>query len=78
MITFGYVRILVPIANFIPPGCGIGESESGWMIEASFYEYIPNIVNLWLVANGSKFPVVLFVDGHTSHLTIELSKFCVE
>ena len=41
-----------------------------------FYEYIANIFHPFLVSQGVIFPVVLFVDGHKSHLTYQLSVLC--
>ncbi|XP_076664956.1 uncharacterized protein LOC143367216 [Andrena cerasifolii] len=40
------------------------------------YVYITNIFYNLCVKNYRKFPVVLYVDGHSSHLTKELSDFC--
>lgn len=78
MIMFSYERIPAHISNLMPQGWGIGKSESGWMTGQSFYEFIANIFYPWLVSNGIDFPVVLFVDGHSSHLTMELSDFCIQ
>ncbi|KAJ8941959.1 hypothetical protein NQ314_010178 [Rhamnusium bicolor] len=63
MVMFNYERIPAHISNLMPQEWGIGKSESGWMNGQSFYEFVP---------------VALFVDGHSSHLTMELSNFCVE
>ncbi|KAJ8968823.1 hypothetical protein NQ314_002085 [Rhamnusium bicolor] len=52
--------------------------RKGWMTGQSFYEFVTNIFHPWIVANNVKVPVALFVDGHSSHLTMELSNFCVE
>ena len=41
-----------------------------------FYEYIANIFHPFLVSQGVIFPVVLFVDGHKSHLMYQLSVLC--
>lgn len=41
-----------------------------------FFEYIGNVFNPYLEQNQIKKPVVLFVDGHTTHLTFELSELC--
>lgn len=42
------------------------------------YEYIANYFCKWLDEHGIKFPVVLFLDGHKSHLSYHLCKFCKE
>ncbi|KAJ8929563.1 hypothetical protein NQ314_017726 [Rhamnusium bicolor] len=41
-----------------------------------FYEYIANDFNNWLTENSIKKPVIVFIDGHRSHMTLPLSKFC--
>lgn len=56
--------------------CTIGLSETGWMKSDIFYGYIRNGFNQWLVKNNIKKPVLVFVDGHKSHMTLEVSKFC--
>ena len=42
----------------------------------SFFEFISNNFYQWLVSNNIKFPIVLYVDGYSSHLTLLLLKFC--
>lgn len=78
MIMFNYERIPAHITNLMPQGWGIGKSESGWMTGQSFYEFVANIFYPWVITNNIQLPVVLFVDGHSSHLTMELSNFCIE
>ena len=41
-----------------------------------FYEYISNIFHPFLFPQVLIFPMVLFVDGHKSHLTYQLSVLC--
>lgn len=43
-----------------------------------FYEYAGNILNTFLVENEIPRPVILFVDGHKTHLTYHLSQSCSE
>ncbi|KZC10577.1 hypothetical protein WN55_00329 [Dufourea novaeangliae] len=61
-----------------PPEFAFGFSENGWMMSQNFYEYIANIFEPWLTENKIKRPVILFIDGHDSHLTLHLSRFCSE
>lgn len=42
----------------------------------AFFEYITNCFYRWLLENSVKRPVVLFLDGHTSHISLALSEFC--
>lgn len=46
------------------------------MTAESFFNYISTQFYPWLVKNEIQFPVVLFVDGHVSHLTLSLAQFC--
>ncbi|XP_044009000.1 MFS-type transporter clz9-like [Aphidius gifuensis] len=57
---------------------GVGLSENGWMTSKSFYEWVVNVFYPWLVKNNTDFPVVLFLDSHSSHSTLLLSEFCRE
>lgn len=61
----------------MPKRSGIGITENGWMKSDIFYEHIGNIFYLHLKQN-IKFPVILFVDGHKSHLTYEVSQLCTQ
>lgn len=73
MVIYNYKRIPQEIVNSVPPNWGIGHSESGWMKSETFFA---NIFHPFLLINNIKLPVILFVDGHKSHLTYELSKLC--
>ena len=54
------------------------EKLSGWMTAQSFYEYIVNVFHPWLLRNKISMPIILYVDGHCSHLTMPLAQFCIE
>lgn len=57
---------------------GIGKSEKGWMDSENFMAYIRNILHPSLVKRNVPFPVVYFVDGHSSHTGIEAAELCSE
>lgn len=78
MVIFKYLRIPKELSLSVPVTWGIGRSDSGWMTMETFYEYICNIFNKWLNDNGIQKPVILFMDGHTSHMSFHVSKFCSE
>lgn len=78
MVVFNYERIPNSVVNLMPPKWGIGKSQNGWMTGETFFEYICNIFYPWLVECNVEFPIILYVDGHTSHLTYHLSEFCSE
>lgn len=56
----------------------LGSNESGWMNMETFFEYITHVFYPWLLKNNIQLPVVLFLDGHTSHISLPLSMFCKE
>lgn len=76
MVLFAYKRIPKNIVNGTPKEWGLGISDNGWMTGETFYEYVSNVFYPWVISNGIELPIILFVDGHTSHMTLELSQFC--
>lgn len=55
-----------------------GISPSGWMTAKTFAEYLKKIFYPELCRKGVEFPVVVFVDGHSSHFSFETQAFCEE
>jgi len=76
LIILSYKRIPSYINTKLPQGWAIGRSESGWMTGEIFFEYIANTFHNWIIKNNIPRPILLFLDGHTSHLTMPLSDFC--
>jgi hypothetical protein len=76
MIIYPYQRIPEKILKTVPPQWGIAKSDRGWMTAEVFYEYVANIFHPYLVKQNVIFPVILFVDGHKSHITYDLSVLC--
>lgn len=78
MIVLAYERIPAAISQSVPTGWGLGTSENGWMCSSTFYEYMTNIFSPWLIKENIEKPVLFFVDGHVSHLTMHVSNFCAQ
>lgn len=78
LIIFPNKRLNKPISNSIPDDWGIAMSENGWMKSEIFVDYIKNIFHKNIVKQNVQFPVILFVDGHRTHLTYKLSQLCTE
>lgn len=78
MIVFQYERIPQDIVENIPSDWGVGRSENGWMTTGIFYEFISNIFHPWLIRENIPLPIILFIDGHSSHLSLHTSQFCKE
>lgn len=76
LVIFAYKRVPGHLAKTVPNGWAIGRSDKGWMTGECFFEYVANTFYPWLVRNEVPLPVILYVDGHKSHLTLPLSEFC--
>ncbi|KAI4461697.1 hypothetical protein MML48_5g00010854 [Holotrichia oblita] len=73
---FPYIRPPRSLINNLPNNWIVGKSEKGWMTSDVFYEYIANDFHTWVLENQIKKPLLIFVDGHKSHMTLSLSKWC--
>lgn len=62
----------------MPQNWRVARTDSGWMTCEAFYEYITNIFYPYLQLNNVEFPVVMFLDGHSSYFSLHLSTFCRE
>ena len=78
MVVFWYERIPATVISNLPSGWIVGNTDRGWMTGDSFYSYIKDQFHPWLIENKIELPIILYVDGHVSHLTIRLAKFCRE
>lgn len=67
MIVFKYERIPRKLALSVPDNWEIRRSENEWMTGETFYEFISNIFHPWLEEKKIEKPVILFIDGHSSH-----------
>ena len=76
MVIYPYIRIPNYISKLVPEDFYMASSESGWMRSETFYEFIANAFLPWLHENNVEKPVVLFVDGHKTHLTLQVSMLC--
>ena len=65
-----------PLEGF--PDAVLGRTVSGWMDKALFATWLKDVFLPGVIERGIKLPVVLFVDGHSTHGTLEASTFCRE
>lgn len=63
MIIYPYQRIPCHIPQTVPKNWAIGQSDSEWMVSATFYQYIANVMYPWLVEHQVNFPLTVFLDG---------------
>jgi len=79
MVIFKNLRLSSELTASVPSDWGIGRSpESGWMTAEHFYEYVANVFEPWLTEQQIVRPIIFFVDGHSSHMTLHLSELCEE
>ena len=52
-------------------------SHNGWISADSFFGWLSNLF-FPSIQNKVTFPIILFMDGHASHINLAVSAFCVE
>lgn len=76
LVVFPYIRPPKALIESMPPNWILGRSDSGWMKCDNFFDYIANDFNEWVKQMKLKRPILLLIDGHKSHMTMQLSEFC--
>lgn len=76
MIIYPLKRMRPEIQKSVPSEWGIGLSDSGWMKAELFIQYIQNVLHPALMTRNITFPVILFLDGHKTHTTFQLTQLC--
>lgn len=76
LIIYPNKRLSANIHNSIPGNWGIGLNDNGWMTSEVFVDYIQNILHPYIVEKEIQLPIILFLDGHKTHLTYEVSMLC--
>lgn len=66
----------IPNIEKYPETWSCGRSKNRWMTSENFYEYISNVFNPILSNENIKKPVIMFLDGHVSYLSLEVIEFC--
>lgn len=66
------------IARNCNPEWALGRSTLGWMTGETFFSFIGNTFIPWLKSKNVKMPVLLLIDGHKSHLTLNVCRLCKE
>lgn len=78
LIIYPYKRMPRDIAESVPEGFHASCSDTGWMKSEIFYEYIGNVFYPFVKKLDIAFPIILFVDGHKTHLDRKLSTLCTK
>lgn len=77
MIVYPDKRLPQSIYKAIPLDWSIGRSDKSWTTGENLYEYVVNIFFPWINEQKIQLPIIMFLDGHKSHLPY-FSKFCRE
>lgn len=75
---WAFERIPEKVYRKKPTDWSYGKSPNGWMTSEVMYEYICNEFYPYLVKKVIQFPVIIFLDGHASHISLPLSEFYVK
>lgn len=54
----------------------MSQSANGWMEKDIFLSFLLHHFYDYLVKKGVKFPVILYVDRHSTHVTVEAAELC--
>ncbi|KAF2881314.1 hypothetical protein ILUMI_24858 [Ignelater luminosus] len=76
--VFPFVRPPKDVILSMPEDWFLGKSDNGWMKSDIFFDYMVKGLDNWLLQKNIKKPVLVFVDGHKSHLTMKLNQYCSE
>lgn len=75
-IVFSYVRLPKNLWTICPlDGCKESQRVGGWNQEIFFDNTVKGF-NKWLEDQNIQTPVLVFVDGHKSHLKTHLGEYC--
>ena len=82
MIVYAYKqhipRDVAEAVASVDPTWAVGRSDTGWMTSLTFYDYMSQVFEPWLTANQIPRPILVYADGHKSHLSLEIAEFCTE
>lgn len=77
-VIFPYLRLPDNIKNVITelPNIDFNYNSSGWMTEQNFLYYIEFVFVKAMKQRNVEFPVLLFLDNHSSHISLNVSQLC--
>lgn len=71
-IVFAGKRLTADMKTNSPENVTIGLTDTGWMTQSHFEYYLERVLMPQLVSKGVQLPVIIFLDGHTSHESLEV------
>lgn len=68
----------LPISSQKPESLEYLKTDSGWMNCDCFLEWLRNVFVKYLEEHNIERPVLLFLDNHSSHISLDIHYFCRE
>lgn len=69
-------RIPADISRNVNPNQSLSKSKTGWITSPLFFRYMANCLIPFFKGKNTTFPVFYLTDGHKSHISYEVAKFC--
>lgn len=74
---YRYERMPSILKSNFPKSMHLSCSKTGWMNSDLFIEFITEVFHPHVIRkHGPNVPVILYVDGHSSHLSLEVCLLC--
>ena len=77
LVIYPGVRPKFNLQDVDPQDYDLGCSANGWISADCFFEWLSNLFFPSIVGKV-QFPVIIFMDGHASHINLAVSTFCRE
>ena len=74
-VLFPGVRPSFNFQNVNPDNYNVGNTQNGWMTSEAFFSWFSNLF-FAEIRNKVQFPILVFLDGHSSHVGLAMSEFC--
>jgi len=78
LVVLPYERVPEKVASSYNMDWSFGNSKSGWMTSKIYMGYIENSLLPALRAKNVKLTVLYIVDGHKSHLSLDVAEYCTK
>ena len=66
-----------PISTVNPAEYSLGHSSNGWMTADVFFTWLSSVF-FPAIKDQVEFPIIIFLDGYTSHINLAVADFCRE
>ena len=76
-VIFPGLRPKYNLKDVNPDDFNLGSSQNGWISADSFFGWLANLF-FPSIQDKVRFPIIIFMDGHTSHINLAVSTFCKE